>query len=211
LSNAELLAIIWRTGTSGTARESALDIASRALARFDGLAGLARAATAELTRLPGVGPVKAVEVRAALELGRRLLALEPEERPEVHSPRDVYHLVASEMARLDQEHLRVVLLNTKNRVMGVREVYRGTLNTSSVRVAELFRDAIKENAASLIVVHNHPSGDPEPSPEDVRITAEAVGAGRLLDVEVLDHVVIGRQGPGHEAYASLKERRLGFE
>jgi DNA repair protein RadC len=210
LSNGELLAIIWRTGTSGKARESALDVATRALARFDGLAGLARAATAELTRLPGVGPVKAMEVRAALELGRRLLALEPEERPEVHSPRDVYLLVASEMSRLDQEHLRVVLLNTKNRVVGVREVYRGTLNASSVRVAELFREAIRENAASLIVVHNHPSGDPTPSPEDVRITADAVAAGQLLDIEVLDHVVVGRPGEGREGYVSLKERHLGF-
>ena len=121
--------------------------------------------------------MKAIEVRAALELGRRLSALEPEARPEVHSPRDVFHLVGSEMARLDQEHLRVVLLNTKNRVLGVREVYRGTLNSSAVRVGELFREAIRESAASLIVVHNHPSGDPSPSPEDVRITADAVAAG----------------------------------
>jgi DNA repair protein RadC len=211
LSDAELLAIIWRTGTSGNARESALDVAGRALARFGGLAGLARAAAAELTRLPGVGPVKAIEVRAALELGRRLSALEPEARPEVHSPRDVFHLVGSEMTRLDQEHLRVVLLNTKNRVLGVREVYRGTLNSSAVRVGELFREAIRESAASLIVVHNHPSGDPSPSPEDVRITADAVAAGLLLDIEVLDHVVIGQPDPDREAFVSLKERRLGFE
>jgi DNA repair protein RadC len=210
LSNGELLAIIWRTGTSGNARESALDIAGRALSRFGGLAGLARAAAVELTGLPGIGPVKAAELQAALELGRRLSALEPEERPEVHSPRDVYHLVASEMSRLEREHLRVVLLNTKNRVLAVREVYRGTLNSSTVRMAELFRDAIKENAAAVIVVHNHPSGDPAPSPEDVRMTAEAARAGQLLDIEVLDHVVIGRPQSGREGYVSLKERRLGF-
>lgn len=211
LSNTELLAIIWRTGAAGRDRESALDVASRALARFGGLPGLARAAPSELTSLPGIGPVKAAEVRAALELGRRLLALDPEERPEVRSPRDVYHLVASEMAHLEREHLRVVLLNTKGRVVVVREIYRGTLNASSVRVAELFREAIRENAASMIIVHNHPSGDPSPSPEDVRITADAVGAGRLLDIEVLDHLVVGRPGPGREGYVSLKERRLGFD
>ncbi len=210
LSNGELLAIIWRTGTSGRSRESALDVANRALARFGGLPGLAQASMAELKGLIGVGPVKAVEVQAALELGRRLTALEPTQRPEIHSPRDVYHLVASEMTLLDREHLRVVLLNTKNHVVAVREVYRGTLNASTVRVAELFRDAIRENAASVIVVHNHPSGDPTPSPEDVRITADAADAGRLLDIEVLDHVVIGRPGPGREGYVSLKERRLGF-
>jgi DNA repair protein RadC len=211
LSNTELLAIIWRTGAAGRDRESALDVASRALSRFGGLPGLARATPSELTSLPGIGPVKAAEVRAALELGRRLLALDPEERPEVHSPRDVYHLVGSEMAHLEREHLRVVLLNTKGRVVAVREIYRGTLNASTVRVAELFREAIRENAASLIVVHNHPSGDPSPSPEDVRITADAVGAGRLLDIEVLDHLVVGRPGPGREGYVSLKERRLGFD
>jgi DNA repair protein RadC len=210
LSTSELLAIIWRTGTAGSARESALDVASRALARFDGLAGLARASAAELTDLPGVGPVKAAQVLAALELGRRLSALEPEQRPEVHSPREVYHLVASEMGRLDREHLRVVLLDTKNHVVAVREVYRGTLTASTVRVAELFREAIRENAAALIVVHNHPSGDPTPSPEDVKITAEAAEAGRLLDIEVLDHVVVGRPAPGREGFVSLKERGLGF-
>ncbi|HEX2033055.1 MAG TPA: DNA repair protein RadC [Chloroflexota bacterium] len=209
LTTAELLAIIWRTGTSGAVRESALEIATRALARFDGLAGIARASSAELEAVTGVGPVKAIEVRAALELGRRLTALEPAQRPVIHSPGDVYRLVASEMALLDQEHLRVVLLNTKNQVLAVREVYRGTLNSSSVRIAELFRDAVRENCASIIIVHNHPSGDPTPSPEDVRVTAEAVNAGQLLDIEVLDHVIIGNGGGGGQ-FVSLKERRLGF-
>jgi DNA repair protein RadC len=207
LTTGELLAIIWRTGTSGRERESAVTIANRALTRFGGLAGLARASSAELEALKGVGPVKAIELRAALELGRRLATMQPEDRPVIRSPRDVFHLVHSELALLPQEHLRVLLLNSKNQVLAVREVYRGTLNSSSVRIGELFREAIRENCASLVIVHNHPSGDPTPSPEDVRVTAEAVRAGRLLDVEVLDHVIVGA---GPDRFVSLKERGLGF-
>jgi DNA repair protein RadC len=207
LTTAELLAIIWRTGSSGRERESAVTIASRALAEFHGLAGLARASLTELERIKGVGPVKAIELRAALELGRRYATMQPEERPVVRRPADVYTLLHSEMASLEREHLRVVLLNSKNHVLAVREIYRGTLTSSSVRVAELFREAIRENCASLIIVHNHPSGDPTPSPEDVRVTAEAVKAGQLLDIEVLDHIIIGN---GRDRYISLKERGLGF-
>lgn len=207
LTTAELLAIIWRTGASGKERESAITVATRALARFGDVAGLARASSTELEALKGVGPVKVIELRAALELGRRLATMALEERPVVRSPRDVFHLVHSEMASLEQEHLRVVLLNSKNHVLAIKEIYRGTLNASSVRVGELFREAIRQNTASLIIVHNHPSGDPTPSPEDVRVTAEAVKAGRLLDVEVLDHIIIGS---GKDRYISLKERGLGF-
>lgn len=207
LTTGELLAIIWRTGSSGHERESAVTIANRALRDFGGLAGLARASLAELERLKGVGPVKAIELRAALELGRRLATLQPEERPVIKSPRDVFHLVHSEMALLQQEHLRILLLNSKNHVLAIKEIYRGTLNSSSVRIAELFREAIRENCASLIIVHNHPSGDPTPSPEDVRVTSEAVKAGQLLDIEVLDHLIVGS---GQDRFISLKERGLGF-
>ena len=123
----------------------------------------------------------------------------------IRSPREVAHLVEVEMAQLPQETLRVILVNAKNVVIDIVELYRGTLNSSTVRICELFREAIRQNAASLIVVHNHPSGDPTPSPEDVRVTAEAVKAGQLLDVEVLDHVIIGKG-----RHVSLKERGLGF-
>jgi DNA repair protein RadC len=207
LSNAELLAIIWRTGSSGKERESVLALAQRALSAFGSLAGLAKATTAELCRLNGIGEVKAIELQAALELGRRLAVAVPEERPVIRSPREVVNLVHSEMALLDQEELWILLLNSKNHVLAIRRIYRGTLNSSSVRVAELFRAAIRENAASIIVVHNHPSGDPTPSPEDVRVTAEAVKAGQLLDVEVLDHIIVGAS---RERFISLKERGLGF-
>jgi len=207
LATSELLAIIWRTGSSGKERESALSLAQRALRQFRSLAGLAQASLAELTALPGVGLVKAIELQAALELGKRLVAAEPEERPVIRSPREVVNLVQSEMALLEQEELWVLLLNTKNHVLAIKRLYRGTLSSSTVRVAELFRAAIRENGAAVIIVHNHPSGDPTPSPEDVRVTADAVRAGRLLDIEVLDHVIVGS---AKDRYVSLKERGLGF-
>ncbi|MBI1886017.1 MAG: DNA repair protein RadC [Chloroflexi bacterium] len=202
LSNPELLAILLRVGSS---RESAIAQATRLLARFDGLPGLARASFNELCTQHGVGDAKAAQIKAALELGKRFLASEPQERALVQSPRDVANLLQAEMGLLEQEHLRVILLDTRNRVLGLPEVYKGNLNTAVVRVAELFRDAVRENAAALIVVHNHPSGDPEPSQDDVRITEQIVEAGRLLGVDVLDHVVLARQG-----FVSLRERGLGF-
>ena len=207
LSNAELLAIIWRTGSSGKERASVLSIAQRSLQEFRSLTGLAQASIAELQAIPGIGEVKAIELAAAFELGKRLVASDPAERPVVRSPREVVNLVQNDMALLEQEELWVLLLNSKNQVLAIRKLYRGTLNSSTVRVGELFRAAIRENCASVIVVHNHPSGDPTPSPEDVRVTAEAVKAGQLLDIEVLDHVIVGS---ARDRYVSLKERGLGF-
>jgi DNA repair protein RadC len=203
LSTAELLAICLRTGVGG---ENVVRLAERLLAKFGGLSGLARASTAELESVKGIGPAKSVEVKAALELGRRLLASMPEDRPKVTSPGDAANLLMSEMTFLDQEHLRVVLLDTRNRVLSTPTIYVGSLNTSVVRIGELFRPAIRSNAAAVIVVHNHPSGDPAPSPEDISVTRQIVSAGKLLDIEVLDHLIIGRQ-----RFVSLKERGLGFD
>ena len=202
LSNAELLAIILRTGT---AAESALGLAGRLLASHGGLAGLAQASPAELARYRGMGQAKAAQVAAALELGRRLLSLQPQERPQVRSPRDVANLLHAEMALLDQEHLRVVLLNTRNQVVAIPQVYRGNVSASVVRVAEVFREAVRHNCPAIIVVHNHPSGDPTPSQEDAHITRQMVAAGKLLDIEVLDHLIIAQRG-----FVSLRERGLGF-
>lgn len=203
MSSAELLAISLRTGVNG---ENVLRLAERLLAQFQGLPGLARATIAELTAVKGIGQAKAIEIKAALELGRRLMAATPDERPRVTSPAEAANLLMSEMALLEQEHLRLVLLDTRNNVLGTPTLYVGSLNTSVVRIGEIFREAIRANAAALIVAHNHPSGDPSPSPEDVNVTRQIVKAGRLLDVDVLDHLVIGRQ-----RYVSLKERGLGFE
>jgi DNA repair protein RadC len=203
LSTSELLAIVIRTGVGG---ESVIRLAERLLVSFGGLTGLARASITELQQVKGIGPAKAIEVKAALELGRRLLASAPEQRARISSPADAANLLMSDMALLEQEHLRLILLDTRNQVLATPNVYIGSLNTSVIRVSELFRHAIKENAAAMIVVHNHPSGDPSPSPEDVRVTKQIVSAGKLLDIELLDHLVIG-----HGRYVSLKERGLGFD
>lgn len=201
LANQELLAIVLRTGVKS---ENAVAVAQRLLARFGGLEGLARASLGELCAERGLGEAKAAQLQAALELGRRLAAARPEARVQVRSPSDVAHLLL-EMGLLEQEHLRVVLLNTRNQVLAVREVYKGAADRATIRVAEVFREAIRANSTAVVVAHNHPSGDPSPSPEDVRVTEEIVQAGKLLDIEVLDHLVIGR-----DRYVSLRERRLGF-
>jgi len=203
LSNSELLAIILRTGTQN---ENVLNLAARLLSHFGGLAGLERAAFPELCAKAGIGEAKAAQVKAALELGKRLVSTQPEERAVVRSPRDVANLLLAEMAFLEQERLRVLLLDTRNRLIGVEEVYKGSVNTSYIRVAEVFRGAIRQNCPAIIVVHNHPSGDPTPSADDIAITRQFVAAGRLLDIEVLDHIILGRQ-----RYVSLREMGQGFE
>lgn len=202
LSSAELLAIIIRTGTGS---ENVLRLAERLLMESGGLTNLAQLTIAELTKIKGIGPAKAIEIKAAIELGRRITVASPQERPRIASPADAANLLMSEMMYLEQEHLRAILLNTKNYVLKVVTIYIGSLNSSVVRVGEVFRAAIKENAAALIIAHNHPSGDPTPSPEDIYVTTELVKAGQLLNIELLDHVIIGRQ-----KYISLKERGLGF-
>jgi DNA repair protein RadC len=202
LSNAELLAILLRVGIPG---ENAVEMGQRLLKDLGGLGGLHKVEFGELCNQRGLGEAKASQIKAAIELGRRLSRESPDERPVIHCPDDAAALIAYEMGALEQEHLRVLLLDTRNRVMDIVEVYRGSLNSSQVRVGELFRAAIRRNAASLILAHNHPSGDPSPSPEDVLVTRSIVQAGKLLDIEVLDHLVIG-QG----RHVSLKERGLGF-
>ncbi|HLJ69633.1 MAG TPA: DNA repair protein RadC [Chloroflexota bacterium] len=203
LSNAELLAILLRVGVQG---KDVVNLSNDLLVQFGGIAGIYRAPVAALSEINGIGPAKSVTIKAALEIGRRLLLSQAQDAIQVRSPQDVASVLQIEMGLLDQEHLRVVLLNTKNHVMGVREVYRGSVNSSQVRTAEVFRDAVRENCPAIVVAHNHPSGDPTPSPEDVRVTRDLVAAGRLLDVEVLDHLVIART-----SYVSLRQKKLGFE
>ena len=203
LSNAELLAIVLRTGI---VRENVLQVATRLLVRYGGLTGLAQASFQELCQERGLGPAKTTQIKAALELGRRLVATSPESRPQVRSPGDAANLVQAEMGLLEQEELRTLMLDTKNRVISSHTLSIGSLNANHFRVGELFREAVRANSAAIIVAHNHPSGDPTPSPEDVQVTREIVKAGRMLDIDVLDHLIIGRQ-----RYVSLKERGLGFE
>jgi DNA repair protein RadC len=203
LSTAELLAIILRVGVGG---ESALAMARRLLASYDGLPGLARASFAELRAERGLGNAKTAQLKAALELGRRMLLATPEDRLVVRSPSDVAQVLMAEMAHLEQEHFQVLYLDTRNRLLGSETVYVGSLNASHIRVAEVFRDAIKRNCAAIIVAHNHPSGDPSPSSEDVEVTRQLIAAGNMLSIELLDHLVIGQQ-----RFVSLRERGLGFE
>ena len=201
LATAELVAIVMGTGRQGA---NALDLGGDLLGSR-GLIGLARTSVDELCLVPGVGPAKAVRLLASLELGRRVHAEALGALPQVTSPAEAANLLHAEMSLLEQEHLRVVLLNMKNHVLGVHEVYKGSVNASLVRVAEVFREAVRRNCPAIIVAHNHPSGDPAPSAEDIHITRQMFQAGQLLDIELLDHIIIG-----HQRWVSLRERGLGF-
>ncbi len=201
LADAELLAILLRTGVSGL---NVIQLAQHLLLEHGGWRGLQQASFHSLRDQHGMGEAKAAQLKAALEIGRRLAMLSFTERVQIRSPADVAQLMQVEMSHLDQEHLKVVCVDTKNRVLKIQTVYVGTLNAAGLRVGEVFKEALKLNSAAIIVVHNHPSGDPTPSSEDVQVTRHIVAAGRLLDIDVLDHLVIG-----HGRYVSLRERGLG--
>jgi DNA repair protein RadC len=202
LTTAELLGILLRVGMAG---ETAVQVGQRLLQTFGGLSGIHRASFGELSSQKGIKLAKAAQIKAAIELGRRLVLESPEERPAVHNPADAADMVQYEMGALEQEELRVMLLDTRNRVQHIETVYRGSVNSSQVRIAEIFKAAIRRNATNVIVIHNHPSGDPTPSPDDVAITRAILQAGELLDVKLLDHIIIGSA-----RFVSLKERGLGF-
>ena len=203
LSAAVLIAVVLGTGGAG---RSATAVAEEALARHASVGALARASHAELAVVPGVGAAKAARLAAAFELGRRSLADWPAGRWTIRSPRDVADRLLVEMGRLEREELRVLSLNTKNVVLRASSCYAGNVSASLVRVGELFRDAVRLDASGVILVHNHPSGDPTPSPDDLHLTAEAIAAGRLLDIDVLDHVVVG-----HDSWVSLRDRGVSFD
>lgn len=208
LSKAELLAILLRVGVQG---ENAVALGQRLLDKFHGLDGIHRAPFEELMNEHGIGEAKAAQIKAAIELGRRLSIQEAEEPPTIDTPQkaaaEAYKRLGYAMSAMEEEHLAVILLDTRNHVLDTVEIYKGSVNTAQVRTADVFKAAIRRNATALIVVHNHPSGDPTPSPDDVAVTRELVKAGELIDVKVLDHVIIG-QGKDH--FVSMKERGLGF-
>ena len=202
LSDAELLAILLRTGVPGA---NAVDLAQRLLRDHGGWAGLQRLSSAELARTHGVGHAKAAQIKAALEIGRRLLLAEPPQRRRVNNPTDVAALLMHEMSQLPQEHLRVVLLNTRAEILGIETVVIGSIDHADVRVADVFRDALRVGAASMVLAHNHPSGDPTPSSDDVVLTDVLIEAGQLLGLPIRDHLIIG-QG----RWVSLRERGYRF-
>lgn len=204
VSQRELLAIILRVGTRGL---GALALADVLLQRFGGLSGLARASLHDLEQVHGMGRVKAIEIKAAIELGLRVIKLDPNQtRTQIKAPADAEQAFRLEMGALEQEEVWVMALDRRNRVLSQQMIYRGSANAIGVRMAEIFKYAIRQNAQSIIVAHNHPSGDPTPSGEDIAMTRSLVKSGKLLDIEVLDHLVIAQ----HD-YVSMKERGYGFE
>jgi DNA repair protein RadC len=199
-----LLAILLRNGLPGL---NVADLATRVLQQYGSLTALARASTAELSRLAGIGRVKAQMLKAALELARRLALEAIPENPLISSPEDVLMILRERVRLAEAEIFWVLVLDTKNKLkQPPLEITRGTLNSSLAHPREVFREAIRSTAAAIVLAHNHPSGDPTPSPEDVKITRQLVEAGRIIEIRVLDHIILGRQRTDqlHE-YLSMRE------
>lgn len=194
VSNAELLACILQSG-------GALDMANRLLVELGGLEGIARAEGCMLTAIHGIGVAQAVRLLAAVELGRRIAAEPQEEMVQIRAPGNAARMLLPLIGHEEQEHFVVLFLDTRNRIVDKEVLYKGTLNQSMIRVSEVFRGAVRRQCAGIIVAHNHPSGDPSPSPEDVALTRRLVEAGKLVEVDVLDHIVVGRG-----TWVSLRER-----
>jgi DNA repair protein RadC len=206
LSNSELIAILLRTGLQGY---SAIHIAQQLLAKFGTLDGLARAPLEELCQVKGVGRDKAVTLKAAFTLARKLAAELRAETPLLDTPERIADLLREESRPQEVEQFRVVMLNTRRRLIGLETISQGTLDTILVHPREVFKKAIAANASAVVLVHNHPSGDPTPSEADIKVTRDLIRAGQLLKIEVLDHVIIGRRTTERQKdYASLRE--LGY-
>ncbi|SFA38813.1 DNA replication and repair protein RadC [Parageobacillus thermantarcticus] len=198
LADHELLAILLRTGTK---EESVLQLAHRLLQHFEGLRLLKDASIEEITSIKGIGTTKAIQILAAIELGRRIHRLGYNDRYVIRSPEDGAKYVMEDMRFLSQEHFVAIYLNTKNQVIHRKTIFIGSLNASIVHPREVFKEAIKRSAASIICVHNHPSGDPTPSREDIDVTKRLAECGRIIGIELLDHLIIGDQ-----KFVSLKEK-----
>jgi DNA repair protein RadC len=200
LRDAELMAIMFRTGTR---QEGAVALAERVLRHFQDLRGLSRASMEEMLQIKGVGEVKAIELKAALELGKRLSAHVRVGRPKIRSSADVVDLLMIDFKEYETEHFKSILLNTKNEVLKMVNVSHGSLDGTVASPGDVFRQAVREGASALIVAHNHPSGDPEPSRTDIELTKRLVEAGSLMGIPLLDHVVFG-----DGRHVSMKERQL---
>lgn len=198
LSNQELIALVLRTGTK---EASVLTLAQRVLSHFGNLRMLKEATLEELTKINGIGPAKAIQLLTSIELGRRIVSTTAEERYVIRSPEDGANYVMEEMRFLRQEHFVCLYLNTKNQVIHKQTIFIGSLNSSIVHPREVFREALRRSAASIICLHNHPSGDPTPSREDIEVTKRLSECGKLIGIEVLDHIIIG-----DKRYVSLKEK-----
>jgi DNA repair protein RadC len=200
LSNAELLAIILRTGYR---QESVIRLAERVLFQSEGLRHLPNLTLEELQAIKGIGPAKAVMIKAALELGRRLVLSIRQEGISLTTPGEVANFLMEEMRFYNKEYFKIVLLNTKNQLISLEDISVGSLNASIVHPREIFHYPIKKSAAAIILVHNHPSGDPTPSREDLEVTKRLVEAGEILGIKVLDHIIVGEG-----RHLSFKEKGL---
>jgi DNA repair protein RadC len=203
LSNAELLAIILNTGTKG---ESVMALSQRIIAESGGgLRGLMRRDLDSLMETHGLGPAKGIKMIATIELAKRIAALTPEERPQVRTPEDAAIVFLPRMTALDHEELHVAVLDTKHRIERLVTVYQGSVNAAQVRIAEVFKEAVRANCPAIVVAHNHPSGDPTPSAADISLTSELSRAADLLDIDLIDHLIIG-----DGRWISLRRLGLGF-
>jgi DNA repair protein RadC len=207
VSDDVLLALLLRTGMKGV---NVVDLAKGLLRRYATLGAIADASVADLTRMKGIGTVKAQMIKAALELGRRLGAEVPPTQVKITTPADVYRLLHHQAVTLGREIFWVLILNAKNALKCQPvDVTSGILDASLVHPREVFREAIRSSAAAVVLAHNHPSGDPSPSSEDLKITRQLIEAGRVVDIKVLDHVILGRSGAPHkDGYLSLRESGL---
>lgn len=197
LSSAELLAIILRTGT---AEQTVVTMAEHLLAAFGDLVGLYRASCEEIAKIKGIGPAKAIQIKAAFELGRRTMSVKVAEQPTIHNPQDVFNLLQATFQYLDREHFKVLHLNTKNQVMKVETTSIGLLNSAPVHPREVFKEAVRMNSSGLILAHNHPSGDPSPSKDDLKLTARLYEAGNIIGIQIMDHLIFG-----NNCFVSLNE------
>lgn len=204
LSDSELIAILLRTGMQGA---NAIDVARQLLSEYQSLSGLARCSVAELSKINSVGPAKAVQLAAAFGLASRL-AKETLVRQRLDTPELIHELLGPEMRALTRESLRVVLLDTKFHLLRIEEISHGSLNESIAHPREIFRPALIYSAYAMILVHNHPSGDPAPSSADQRLTRQLSQAAELLQIRLLDHVIIGSGDNGRQPYFSFKEAGL---
>ncbi|NLM39076.1 MAG: DNA repair protein RadC [Firmicutes bacterium] len=200
LNNSELLAILLGSGTKSL---SAVRLAEHLLAEFSSLRSLAGASCEELMNVKGVGIAKASVITAAFELAKRLADSEMEVREVIHTPQDAADLVLHDLSLADKEHFMVIMLNTKHRVIGKKVISIGHLNGSLVHPREMFKEVIRRSSAAVILVHNHPSGDPTPSRDDISVTKRLVEAGQLLGIQVVDHIIVG-----HNCYLSFREQGL---
>ncbi|WP_182501881.1 RadC family protein [Peribacillus huizhouensis] len=198
LSNQELLAILLRTGTK---EESVLQLANRLISTFEGLRMLIDASIDEITAIKGIGEAKAIQILAAVELGKRITQLNYPDRYVIRSPEDGAKYCMEEMRFLTQEHFITLYLNTKNQVIHKQTIFIGSLNASIVHPREVYKEAFRRSAASIICLHNHPSGDPSPSREDIEVTKRLVECGKIIGIELLDHIIIGEH-----KFVSLKEK-----